>query len=47
MALTQGSGEELSKRIGMAWFNDPDYRIILLRVMAWAMNESFDPFHRC
>jgi len=25
-------------------FNDPYYRIILLRAMAWAMNESFDPF---
>jgi type 1 glutamine amidotransferase len=25
-------------------FNDPYFRIILLRAMAWAMNESFDPF---
>jgi len=25
-------------------FNDAYFRIILLRAMAWAMNESFDPF---
>ena len=25
-------------------FNDPYFRIILLRGMAWTMNESFDPF---
>ena len=25
-------------------FNDPYFRIILLRAMAWSMNESFDPF---
>ena len=25
-------------------FNDPYFRIILLRAMAWTMNESFDPF---
>jgi len=25
-------------------FNDPYFRIILLRAMAWAMKESFDPF---
>ncbi|MEO2045364.1 MAG: ThuA domain-containing protein [Pirellulales bacterium] len=25
-------------------FNDPYYRIILLRAMAWTMRESFDPF---
>lgn len=25
-------------------FNDPYFRIILLRAMAWAMDESFDPF---
>tara|TARA_A100001037_G_C14994745_1_gene564262 strand:- start:713 stop:847 length:135 start_codon:yes stop_codon:yes gene_type:complete len=25
-------------------FNDPHYRIILLRGMAWAMRTSFDPF---
>jgi hypothetical protein len=25
-------------------FNDPFFRIILLRAMAWTMNESFDPF---
>jgi len=25
-------------------FNDPYFRIILLRAMAWAMGESFDPF---
>lgn len=25
-------------------FNDPYFRIILLRAMAWAMNESFEPF---
>jgi len=25
-------------------FHDPYFRIILLRAMAWAMNESFDPF---
>ena len=25
-------------------FNDPYYRLILLRAMAWAMRESFDPF---
>ncbi len=25
-------------------FNDPHFRIILLRAMAWAMHESFDPF---
>ena len=25
-------------------FNDPHFRIILLRAMAWVMHESFDPF---
>jgi type 1 glutamine amidotransferase len=25
-------------------FNDPYFRIVLLRAMAWTMNESFDPF---
>jgi len=25
-------------------FNDPYYRIILFRAMAWTLNESFDPF---
>jgi len=25
-------------------FNDPYFRIILLRAMAWTMKESFDPF---
>ncbi len=25
-------------------FNDPYFRIMLLRAMAWTMNESFDPF---
>lgn len=25
-------------------FNDPHFRIILLRAMAWAMHEAFDPF---
>ncbi len=25
-------------------FNDPYFRIILLRAMAWTMNELFDPF---
>ena len=25
-------------------FNDPYFRIILLRAMAWTMNESIDPF---
>ena len=25
-------------------FNDPYFRIILLRAMAWTMRESFDPF---
>ena len=25
-------------------FNDPYFRIILLRAMAWTLNESFDPF---
>jgi type 1 glutamine amidotransferase len=25
-------------------FNDPYFRIVLLRGMAWAMDESFDPF---
>jgi type 1 glutamine amidotransferase len=25
-------------------FNDPCFRIILLRAMAWTVNESFDPF---
>jgi type 1 glutamine amidotransferase len=25
-------------------FNDPYFRIILLRAMAWTMNESFEPF---
>jgi hypothetical protein len=25
-------------------FNDPLFRIILLRAMAWTMNESFGPF---
>jgi hypothetical protein len=25
-------------------FNDPYFRIILLRAMAWTMHESFDPF---
>jgi len=27
-------------------FNDPCFRIILLRAMAWTMNESFEPFKR-
>jgi len=32
--------------IGHNYFtlNDPYFRIILLRAMAWTMNESFDPF---
>ena len=25
-------------------FNDPYFRIVLLRAMAWTMRESFDPF---
>jgi type 1 glutamine amidotransferase len=25
-------------------FNDPYFRIILLRAMAWTLKESFDPF---
>lgn len=25
-------------------FNDPHFRIILLRAMAWVMHEPFDPF---
>ena len=25
-------------------FNDPYFRIMLLRAMAWTMDESFDPF---
>lgn len=41
-----GPGRVFASVIGHNYFcfNDPYFRIILLRAMAWAMNESFDPF---
>ena len=41
-----GPGKVFATVLGHNYFtfNDPYFRIILLRAMAWAMNESFDPF---
>lgn len=43
---TQGRGRVFASVLGHNYFtfNDPYFRIILLRAMAWTMNESFDPF---
>ncbi len=44
--MEKGKGKVFVSIIGHNYFlfNDPYYRIILLRAMAWTMNESFDPF---
>ena len=41
-----GRGKVFVSLVGHNYFtfNDPFFRIILLRAMAWTMNESFDPF---
>ncbi len=41
-----GRGKVFATILGHNYFtfNDPYFRIILLRSMAWTMNESFDPF---
>ncbi len=41
-----GQGKIFATVLGHNYFtfNDPYFRIILLRSMAWTMNESFDPF---
>jgi hypothetical protein len=41
-----GPGRVFATAVGHNYFtfNDPYFRIILLRAMAWTMNESFDPF---
>ena len=41
-----GKGKVFATVAGHNFFtyNDPYFRIILLRAMAWTMNESFDPF---
>jgi type 1 glutamine amidotransferase len=41
-----GKGKVFGTTLGHNFytFNDPFFRIILLRAMAWTMNESFDPF---
>ncbi len=41
-----GQGRVFCSGVGHNYFtfNDPYFRIILLRAMAWTMNESFDPF---
>ena len=41
-----GRGRVFATAVGHNYFtfNDPYFRIILLRAMAWTMNESFDPF---
>lgn len=41
-----GRGKVFATVVGHNFFtfNDPYFRIILLRGMAWTMNESFDPF---
>jgi hypothetical protein len=41
-----GKGRVFCSGVGHNYFtfNDPYFRIILLRAMAWTMNESFDPF---
>ena len=43
---TRGPGRVFACVLGHNYFtfNDPYFRIILLRAMAWTMNESFDPF---
>ncbi len=42
----EGPGRVFATVVGHNYFsfNDPHFRIILLRAMAWTMNESFDPF---
>lgn len=52
--LAEGLAERLAERRARVFatvcghnyfsFNDPHFRIILLRAMAWVMHESFDPF---
>lgn len=41
-----GQGKVFATVLGHNYFsfNDPYFRIILLRAMAWTMNESFEPF---
>jgi type 1 glutamine amidotransferase len=41
-----GQGKVFATAVGHNYFtfNDPYFRIILLRAMAWTMNEPFDPF---
>ncbi|MCH7908044.1 MAG: ThuA domain-containing protein [Candidatus Hydrogenedentes bacterium] len=41
-----GKGRVFATLLGHNYFtfNDPYFRIILLRAMAWTLNESFDPF---
>jgi len=42
----KGRGRVFCSGVGHNYFtfNDPYFRNILLRAMAWTMNESFDPF---
>ncbi len=42
----QGRGKVFATVLGHNYFtfNDPYFRIIILRAMAWTMNEPFDPF---
>lgn len=44
--MEKGPGRVFATVLGHNYFsfNDPFFRIILLRAMAWAMKESFDPF---
>ena len=44
--MEKGKGKVFVSNPGHNYFlfNDPYYRIILFRAMAWTMNESFDPF---
>ena len=44
--MTRGQGRVFASVLGHNYFtfNDPYFRIILLRAMAWTMHESFDPF---
>ncbi len=44
--MERGPGRVFATVLGHNYFsfNDPFFRIILLRAMAWAMKESFDPF---
>jgi type 1 glutamine amidotransferase len=42
----QGKGRVFGTILGHNYFtfNDPYFRIMLLRGMAWTLRESFDPF---